>query len=85
MDVLRGLCVQALEDTRLTFVLFTTSSPLSESLHMVMEDISCPYSLMKLMVYAEESKFLEETPDMTAALIRHVLLLLIISFFFRCI
>lgn len=61
-------------------VLFTTPSSLSESLHMVMEDISCPLPLMKLFVYAEESKFLKETLDLTVALIRHVLLLLIISF-----
>lgn len=61
-------------------VLFTTPSSLSESLHMVMEDISCPFPLMKLSVYAEESKFLEETSDMTVALIRHVRLLLMMSF-----
>lgn len=61
-------------------VLFTTTSFLSESLHMVMEDISCPFPLMKLFIYAEESKFLEEVLDMTVALICHVLLLLIRSF-----
>lgn len=61
-------------------VLFTTRSPLSESLCMVIEDISCPFLLMKLIIYAEESKFLEETLDMTVALICHVLLLLIMSF-----
>lgn len=60
-----------------TVILFTTPSPFSESLYMVMEDISCHFPLMKLIIYAEESKFLEETRDMTVALIRHVLLLLI--------
>lgn len=61
-------------------ILFTTRLPLSKSLRIVIENISCPFLLMKLIIYAEESKFLEETLDMTVALICHVLLLLIMSF-----
>lgn len=83
MYVLKGLRVFAPKDKRLKFnwsFCLQHPHPL-ESFHIVMEDISCPFPLIKLLVYAEELTFLEEILSMTVALICHVLLLLVMSFF----